>query len=1092
MPRLPGRVRLQFGLPGWSLRARLATLLALASLVPLVIGAYSDIRQTQVLLLDGMKQVLQARADELMRGLDSFHRAHQRSVDRLAHAPDTTAFCAGDAGQQTALRGAMSGLLATFPASDPAIGGAALLDRSGTVLIATNPAITGADLTFRPHVRTALQGNAAISDIHLTLAQAGEQPSITYLMPIRGADQQVTCVALLLVRAKAIWDIVKTSNGLAGPGSFAVLFDPLGIRIAHTYSQDIVFHPGGALDAATIDRLVAEKRFGTRTRALLDDVHAFPDQFERSRASSPDLSVFRGFAPVNQTWNYGVARRFQTVPWTVFYMAPAANIEAQIERMTLEKTALAGGIILLALGVGLVVAAGIVRPVRALTAATASIAGGDLSTRVDDSRSDELGQLGDSFNAMAERIQQQSSALQHAREVLEQRVQERTAELTRTAERLQAEVAERQRAEAAIRESQQLLQAIIDNTPAVIYVKDMQGRYLMVNQRYSELFHLRGDAIIGKSDHELFPAETADAVGAMDQRVLEAQAPVIEEEVMPLDDGPHTYLSVKAPLRDEHGSVHGVFGISTDITERKDAEVRLHAQLERLNLLDQITSAIGERQDLQSIYQVAVRSLEERLPVDFSCVCRYDALDKVLTVIRVGVHSETLAMELAMNERSAVPIDENGLSRCVQGHLVYEADIASVAFPFPQRLARGGLRSLVVAPLQSESRVFGVLVAARLQPNAFSSGECEFLRQLSAHVALAAQQAELHSSLQQAYDELRQTQQAVMQQERLRALGQMASGIAHDINNAISPISLYTESLLEREPGLSATARSSLQTIARAIDDVASTVARMREFYRQREPQLSHRPLSLNQLVQQVAELTRARWSDMPQQRGIVIRLRTDLDADLPQAMGVESEIREALINLVFNAVDAMPEGGELTLRTRAVAASDPSDDSMCAQLEVVDTGFGMDEDTRRHCLEPFFTTKGERGTGLGLAMVYGAAQRHRADIDIHSQPGHGTTITLRFPTPAGVVTDGSVVSTTADAPSQRLRVLLVDDDPLLLRTLQDMLEADGHAVVARNGGQAGIDAFNAAQAAGETFSLVLTDLGMPYVDGRKVAGAVK
>ena len=1079
-------------LPGWTLRARLATLLVLASLVPLGIGAYSEIRQTQALLLDGMKQVLQARADELVRGVDSFHRAHQRSVDRLAHAPDSKAFCAGDASRQTALHGAMSGLLATFPASDPAIGGAALLDRSGTVLIATNPAITGADLAFRPHVRAALLGNPAISDIHLTLAQAGEQPSITYLMPMRDADQQVACVALLLVRATAIWDIVKTSNGLAGPGSYAVLSDPLGIRIAHTYSNEIVFHPGGALDASTIDRLVAEKRFGTRTRALLEDVRAFPELVDRARASSPDPSVFRGFASVNQTWNYGVARRFQTAPWTVFYMAPAANIEAQIERMTMEKAALAGGIIVLALGLGLLVAAGIVRPVRALTTATASIAAGDLSARVGDKRSDELGQLGNSFNAMAERIEQQSNALQHAREVLEQRVRERTAELTRTAERLQAEVVERQRAEAAIRESQQLLQAIIDNTPAVIYVKDVQGRYLLVNRRYSELFHLRGDAVIGKSDRELFSAEIADAVGETDQRVLAAQAPVTEEEVMPLDDGPHTYLSVKAPLRDEHGRVHGVFGISTDITDRKHAEVRLQDQLERLNLLDQVTSAIGERQDLQSIYQVAVRSLEERLPADFSCVCRYDPLDKMLTVIGVGVHSEALATELAMSERSAVPIDENGLSRCVQGHLVYEADIAELAFPFPKRLARRGLRSLVMAPLQSESRVFGVLVAARLKPDAFSSGECEFIRQLSAHVALAAQQAELHGSLQEAYNELRQTQQAVMQQERLRALGQMASGIAHDINNAISPISLYTESLLEREPGLSARARSSLQTIARAIDDVAATVARMREFYRQRDPQLSHAPLSLNALVQQVAELTRARWSDMPQQRGIVIRLRTDLDANLPQVMGVESEIREALINLVFNAVDAMPEGGELTLRTRAVAASDPSDDSMHAQLEVLDTGFGMDEDTRRHCLEPFFTTKGERGTGLGLAMVYGAAQRHRADIDIHSVPGHGTTVTLRFPTPAGSASDGPVGPTTADAPAQRMRVLVVDDDPLLLRTLRDMLEADGHAVIAMNGGQAGIDAFNAMQAAGEPLSLVLTDLGMPYVDGRKVANAVK
>ena len=181
-------------------------------------------------------------------------------------------------------------------------------------------------------------------------------------------------------------------------------------------------------------------------------------------------------------------------------------------------------------------------------------------------------------------------------------------------------------------------------------------------------------------------------------------------------------------------------------------------------------------------------------------------------------------------------------------------------------------------------------------------------------MALAAHQAQLYDALQQAYDDLRQTQQAVMQQERLRALGQMASGIAHDINNAISPVALYTESLLENEPNLSARARDYLETIQHAIEDVAATVARMREFYRQREPQLTLTPVQLNRLIQQVLDLSRARWSDMPQQRGLMIELETELAPDLPAIMGVESEIREALINLVFNAVDAMPDGGTLTL----------------------------------------------------------------------------------------------------------------------------------------------------------------------------------
>src|SRR5690606_18231526 len=178
-------------------------------------------------------------------------------------------------------------------------------------------------------------------------------------------------------------------------------------------------------------------------------------------------------------------------------------------------------------------------------------------------------------------------------------------------------------------------------------------------------------------------------------------------------------------------------------------------------------------------------------------------------------------------------------------------------------------------------------------------------------------QARLHTALQQAYDDLRQTQQVVMQEERLRALGQMASGIAHDINNALSPVSLYTTSLLEGEPSLSERARGYLETIQRAVDDVAETVARMREFYRKREEQVNLVPVSLNEVVGQVVELTRPRWSDMAQRHGTHIRQVSDLAPDLPRIYGIESEIREALTNLMLNAVDAMPQGGTLTLRTR-------------------------------------------------------------------------------------------------------------------------------------------------------------------------------
>jgi len=352
----------------------------------------------------------------------------------------------------------------------------------------------------------------------------------------------------------------------------------------------------------------------------------------------------------------------------------------------------------------------------------------------------------------------------------------------------------------------------------------------------------------------------------------------------------------------------------------------------------------------------------------------------------------------------------------------------------------------------------------------------------------AEREAELNRELQQAYDDLAQTQEIAMQQERLRALGQMASGIAHDINNAISPVGLYIDMLLDKEPNLSARTREYLEIAQRAIRDVAHTVGRMREFYRRREPEMLLAPVDLNQIAKQVVDLTRARWNDMPQQRGAVIDVRMELAQGLSCVAGIESEIREVLTNLIFNAVDAMPDGGIVTLRT--VSGRRDSLPDEIVQLEVIDTGTGMDEETRRRCMEPFFSTKGERGTGLGLAMVYGTIRRHNAEIEIESVPGRGTAIRLKF-----AITEAAEVPSLAPATGggSSLRLLVVDDDPLVIKSLHDALVGEGHRVVTANGGQDAIDLFRAtADTAQESFAAVITDLGMPHVDGRKVASAVK
>jgi signal transduction histidine kinase len=524
------------------------------------------------------------------------------------------------------------------------------------------------------------------------------------------------------------------------------------------------------------------------------------------------------------------------------------------------------------------------------------------------------------------------------------------------------------------------------------------------------------------------------------------------------------------------------------LTQTEQFESRMSTQVSRLALLQEITHSIGSRHDLNSIFQVVLGSLEEHLPIQFCCVCLFEPTLGVITVECVGPASNEHAGALRLTHKASIAIGQNGLYKALHGALIHEPDVAESNSPFPRLFAQAGFRSLVLAPLALESSVFGVLIAARRAPHAFSSPDCEFLKQLSEHVALASHQAQLYGALQRAYDDLRQSQQSVLQTERLRALGQMASGIAHDINNAISPVSLYTELLMQQEKQISEQGKARLATMQRAIEDVAGTIERMREFYRPRESARTFTKVDVHAVINQVIELTAPRWRALPQERGIVIDLRRHFTANKLEILGDEIELRDALTNLIFNAVDAMPEGGMLTLATgtRGGEGRMPS-----VLIEVIDTGIGMDEETRRRCMEPFFTTKGERGTGLGLASVYGMLRRHDADFEIDSAPRKGTTVRMVFAAAADRPANGAAAA-PPQAVRKNLRILVVDDDPVLSRSVQDALETDGHRIELASGGQAGIEAFARAKAAGALPDLVITDLGMPRVDGRKVADAIK
>ena len=328
-----------------------------------------------------------------------------------------------------------------------------------------------------------------------------------------------------------------------------------------------------------------------------------------------------------------------------------------------------------------------------------------------------------------------------------------------------------------------------------------------------------------------------------------------------------------------------------------------------------------------------------------------------------------------------------------------------------------------------------------------------------------------------ALEELKQTQHRILQQERLRAFGEMAGGVVHDFNNALMSIVGYTELLLN-DPAMlddKPSVLEYLQTMNTAGRDAAHVVGRLRDFYRPREETDVFECVALNQIIEQAVSLTQPKWRDQARAAGVAIELELDLEK-VPTIAGTPAELREVLTNMIFNAVDAMPSGGTITLRTYRLPER--------VALEVIDTGTGMTEEVRARCLEPFFSTKGERGTGLGLSMTFGVIKRHNADLEIESRCDHGTTFRISFPSDVKTL---AVTATTNVAPQRSLRVLVVDDESVPRDVVQKYLVADGHEVITAASGAEALDRF-----AQSTFDLVVTDHTMPGMNGTQLAGSIK
>ena len=350
------------------------------------------------------------------------------------------------------------------------------------------------------------------------------------------------------------------------------------------------------------------------------------------------------------------------------------------------------------------------------------------------------------------------------------------------------------------------------------------------------------------------------------------------------------------------------------------------------------------------------------------------------------------------------------------------------------------------------------------------------LRTRRLHQQLQGYSEQLEDKVRERTVELKRAQDELVAQERYKAMGQMASGIAHDFNNTVA-VMMGNAELLITFPDLLKDAEETnkaLKTIYLASQDAASIVRRLREFYKSDDQEEQEETADLRDAGEEAVSLTEPKWKGQAQSSGRNIHLKTELESVTVRMS--PSKVREILTNFVFNAVDAMPEGGVITLRSRA--------EDGYGVLEVADSGTGMSEEVRQKCLNMFFCTKGSKGTGLGLGMVNDMVQKHRGRIDIESEPGKGSTFLVRLPLADAAAKDGTDADHRLD---RRLKILLVDDEENLLDIYSQLLSLDGHTVVTAVDGREGL-----VQYLADDFDLVITDQAMPGVNGAHLVRSIR
>ncbi|TMQ28245.1 MAG: response regulator [Candidatus Rokuibacteriota bacterium] len=482
-------------------------------------------------------------------------------------------------------------------------------------------------------------------------------------------------------------------------------------------------------------------------------------------------------------------------------------------------------------------------------------------------------------------------------------------------------------------------------------------------------------------------------------------------------------------------------------------------QVETLSVLHELSRAVTGELERTALVEAIGRD-----------VARVSTVSEIFVVLKTGSDEATTVALHSPAGRESIDVDKaQKLALMVlQAARLVRIDPALVGGDSAVEA-----RTWLGVPMSGGNADYGTLLVAG--DGSFTESDERLLTDIGQLAGLALSSARLFEERGQAYAELAAAQDSLLRSEKLRALGQMASGVAHDFNNLLAAICGRTQLLLGRidDP----VQKRWLEAIKRAADDGAETVRRLQEFTRIRRDQ-PFVPVDLNEVIRGALEVTETRWREDAQSRGIVIAVETTL-APLPSIGGDAVELREVMTNLILNAVDAMPHGGRLQLSSSA--------DDTEVEARIADTGVGMTEEVRQKLFDPFFTTKGPKGTGLGLSITYGIVSRHGGRIVVESEPGRGSSIRLRFPKRASPAEAEVAAPEPALTGLRTLRCLVVDDDEEVASALADLLSASGHEAVVVTKSTDALD-----HVGRERFDIVFSDLAMPDMSGWQLARVVK